>query len=82
MKILSKVKNKYLSLCIATTGLISGSAMAVDGTASNLTDLSQLTDAINFDGVSIAIIAIGGTLATLYAGYAGVRFVLRIVKGA
>ncbi|WP_392565048.1 hypothetical protein [Orbus wheelerorum] len=68
--------------CIALSGAVSGSAMAVDTPAKSGTDLSALTDSIDFSGVLTAIMAIAGTLVALYAGYVGVRWVLRMVKGA
>lgn len=80
MKILSTAKNKFLTACIAVSGVISGSAMAADSATG--TDLSGLTDSIDFSGVLTAIMAIAATLVALYAGYVGVRWVLRMVKGA
>lgn len=80
MKILSTAKNKFLTACIVVSGVISGSAMAADPATG--TDLSVLTDSVDFAGVLTAIMAIAATLITLYAGYVGVRWVLRMVKGA
>ena len=84
MKLLSKVKNKFVTGCITVSALISGSAMAADGSSTSSTslDLSPLTNSIDFGGILTAIMAIAGTLITLYAGYVGVRWVLRMVKGA
>ncbi|MBG6248489.1 MULTISPECIES: hypothetical protein [Symbiopectobacterium] len=45
-------------------------------------DLTPLTNAVNFSTVSTGILAIAATLMTLYAAYAGVRFLLRMVKSA
>jgi len=82
MKFLSTSKNKFLTACIAVSGIVSGSAMAVDTPAKNSADLSALTDSIDFSSILIAIMAIAASLVALYAGYVGVRWVLRMVKGA
>jgi len=82
MKFLSTAKNKFLTACIAVSGIVSGSAMAAETAASKGTDLSALTDNIDFDSVLVALIAIALTLVTLYAGQVGIRWVLRMVKGA
>lgn len=81
MKILSTAKNKFLTASIAVSGVLSGSAMAETATGKG-TDLSALTDSVDFAGVLTAIMAIAATLITLYGGYVGVRWVLRMVKGA
>jgi type IV secretory pathway VirB2 component (pilin) len=80
MKILSKMKNKVLSGSLATLMIVSGSSFA-DGNQST-PNLTQLTDSVDFGGVLTAIMAIAASLITLYAGYVGVRWVLRMVKGA
>lgn len=81
MKILSTAKNKFLTACIAVSSVISGSAMAETPVGTE-TDLSALTNSIDFSGVLTAIMAIASTLVALYAGYVGVRWVLRMVKSA
>ncbi|HCT2718533.1 TPA: hypothetical protein OTS13_002859, partial [Salmonella enterica] len=45
-------------------------------------DLSPLTNSIDFSTVLVAIMAVAASLVTLYAGVAGVRWVLRTVKSA
>ncbi|WP_426577358.1 major capsid protein [Xenorhabdus stockiae] len=45
-------------------------------------DLSALTNNIGFGGVLIALMAVAGSIITLYAGFAGIKWVLRMVKGA
>ncbi|WP_340610861.1 hypothetical protein [Xenorhabdus bharatensis] len=45
-------------------------------------DLTALTNSIGFAGVLVAMMAVAGSLITLYAGVAGIRWVLRTVKGA
>lgn len=81
MKILSSIKSKILTGCIVVSSVISGSAFAADSN-SNTPNLTQLTDSVDFAGVLTAIMAIAASLITLYAGYVGVRWVLRMVKGA
>lgn len=59
--------------------------MAVSGAtfaASSGVDLSPLTNSIDFSTVLVAIMAVAASLVTLYAGVAGVRWVLRTVKSA
>ena len=80
MKLLSIVKSKYTHAIVFASSVISGSAFAE--TTSKTPDLSSLTDSIDLSGVLTAIMAIAASLVTLYAGYVGVRWVLRMVKGA
>lgn len=63
---------------------VSGAASAVEGagTTSGGVDLSPLTNSIDFSTVLVAIMAVAASLVTLYAGVAGVRWVLRTVKSA
>jgi len=82
MKFLSTAKNKFLTACIAVSGIVSGSSMAADTPVKNGADLSPLTDSIDFTNVLIAILSIAGAIAALYAGYVGVRWILRMIKGA
>jgi len=79
MKIFKMNKIK-LGLTLITL-LSSGATLAAGETSSGM-DFSSLTNSIDFSPVSIAILAIAGSLITLYACYAGARFVLRMVKGA
>lgn len=79
MKFLSMMKSKFLTGCVVASSVVSGSVFAAD---SNTPNLTQLTDSVDFAGVLMAIMAIAASLITLYAGYVGVRWVLRMVKGA
>ncbi|MEX5486289.1 hypothetical protein IC611_13335 [Proteus mirabilis] len=45
-------------------------------------DLSSLTNAVDFGSVLVGIMAVAASIITLYAGFAGVRWILRMVKGA
>lgn len=80
MKLLSIVKSKYAQAVVLASSVVSGSAFAES--TSKTPDLSSLTDSIDFSGVLNAIMAIAASLVALYAGYVGVRWVLRMVKGA
>lgn len=80
MNLLSILKSRYSRAVVLGASVISGSAFAES--TSNGPDLSPLTDNIDFTSVMIAIMAIAGSLVALYAGYVGVRWVLRMVKGA
>ncbi len=61
--------------------LFSSSSFAVENVSKGV-DLTQMTNGVNFDSVLVGIMAVGVSLATLYAGFAGVRWILRMVKGA
>lgn len=80
MKVLSSIKSKILTGCIVASVAVSNVALA--DTNAKTPDLTKLTDSVDFAGVLTAIMAIASSLITLYAGYVGVRWVLRMVKGA
>ncbi|ARA24693.1 hypothetical protein AM438_15655 [Proteus mirabilis] len=63
------------------TFLSSGVALASGETSSGV-DLSSLTNAVDFGSVLVGIMAVAASIITLYAGFAGVRWILRMVKGA
>jgi hypothetical protein len=62
--------------------LSSSSVFAEVSSPSTSVDLSQLTNSVNFQGVITAIMAVAASLVALYAAYAGVRWVLRMVKSS
>ncbi|EEE3275724.1 hypothetical protein AXR31_004215 [Salmonella enterica subsp. enterica serovar Braenderup] len=63
--------------------LLSSSAVFAEiPSSSTPIDLSQLTNSVNFQGVITAIMAVAASLVALYAAYAGVRWVLRMVKSS
>ncbi|WP_071828927.1 major capsid protein [Citrobacter sp. S-77] len=63
--------------------LLSSSAVFAETSSSSTPiDLSQLTNSVNFQGVITAIMAVAASLVALYAAYAGVRWVLRMVKSS
>ncbi|EPU4686594.1 hypothetical protein ACVXBK_001323 [Citrobacter koseri] len=45
-------------------------------------DLTPLTNSVNFGSVLTGIMAVAGSLIVLYTGSAGVRWILRMVRGA
>ncbi|EPZ8355138.1 major capsid protein [Lelliottia nimipressuralis] len=70
---------KLLSLGSIMAMSFSLPTFAADGTT---VDLTQLTDQIDFNDVLVAIMAVAASLVVLYAGIAGVRWILRTVKSA
>ncbi|MDX7990799.1 hypothetical protein FE393_05445 [Xenorhabdus sp. psl] len=72
-------KNKVLAGALF---LVSAGALADGNSNSNAVDYSQLTNAINFGNVMTGILAVAGALVGIYAGVAGVRWILRMVRGA
>ncbi|MBD2805257.1 hypothetical protein ID855_11255 [Xenorhabdus sp. ZM] len=80
--------SKYSSLCTkifvaSTLALSSAGAFADDAiTKAGDVDLSALTSNISFSGVIVACMAIAGSIITLLAAVAGIRHVLKMVRGA
>ena len=75
------MSKKLLSIVVGAIAAVSASsAMAAEGT--NEIDLTPLTSSISFANVSTAILGIAVTVAGLYALYAGVKHVLRMVRSA
>ncbi len=80
MSIKSFCKKLALGSTLAVSSVF---AFADDATSkAGDVDLSSLTSSISFSGVLVALMAVGGSIITLYAGFAGIRWVLRTVKGA
>ncbi|MEY0023038.1 major capsid protein [Providencia rettgeri] len=80
MSTLSKLKHKIVLASVVTFSSVS--AFAAETTGSNDVDFSQLTNSINFGNVMVGILAVAGALIGIYAGMAGVKWVLRMVRGA
>lgn len=80
MSTLSKLKNKIVLASVVTFSSVS--AFAAETTGSKDVDFSQLTNSINFGNVMVGILAVAGALIGIYAGMAGVKWVLRMVRGA
>ncbi|AFH91915.1 TPA: major capsid protein [Providencia stuartii] len=79
MKIFKMNKTK-LGLALIT--FLSSAAAFAAGETNSGADLSSLTNSINFDSVLVGIMAVASSIIVLYAGFAGVRWILRMVKGA
>lgn len=79
---LNKLSNKSKVL-LASVLMAASSLSFAEGTATGTgVDLKPLTNSIDFSTVLVAIMAVAASLVTLYAGVAGVRWVLRTVKSA
>ncbi|AKU20995.1 hypothetical protein [Massilia sp. NR 4-1] len=68
--------------------LLSASGIAAAATSISTTALAappatvaDLANAVSFADVSLAIIAVSGTLITLFVTWKGAKFVIRAVKG-
>lgn len=70
---------KLFSLGAILSMAVAAPSIAAEGSG---VDLSQLTDSIDFSTVLVAIMAVAASLVALYAGIAGVRWVIRTVKAA
>ncbi|MBB7733504.1 hypothetical protein HEL88_013610 [Escherichia coli] len=74
---------KIISLGSLLVAAFSAPSFASEsGTPSSGVDLSQLTNSIDFGSVLTGIMAVAASLVVLYAGIAGVRWILRTVKSA
>lgn len=80
MSTLSKLKNKIVLALVVTFSSVS--AFAAETTESNGLDFSQLVSNLKFGDVMVGIMAVAGALIGLYAGMAGVKWVLRMVRTA
>ncbi|MDE1477672.1 hypothetical protein KKJ25_02870 [Xenorhabdus bovienii] len=80
--------SRFSSFCakvfvVSTLALSSSGAFADDAaTKAGDVDLSALTSNISFSGVIVAVMAIAGSIITLLAAIAGVKHVLKMVRGA
>lgn len=79
---LNKLSNKS-KVVLASILMAASSLSFAEGTTTGTgVDLTPLTNSIDFSTVLVAIMAVAASLVTLYAGVAGVRWVLRTVKSA
>jgi hypothetical protein len=68
---------KLIGMLLALmVGLASGSTFAVAPTT-----VAELATAVSFSDVALAILAVSGTLITLFVTWKGAKFVIRAVKG-
>ena len=71
---------KLKHVIVPSLVLVASSAFA-EGAAKG-PDLSALTNSIDFSTVLVGIMAVAATIVTLYAGFAGVKWIRRMVKSA
>lgn len=69
---------KKLALSVAITA---ASVLAASAHAAAPTSVAELATAVSFADVALAILAVSGTLITLFVTWKGAKFVLRAVKG-
>ncbi|MDE9713417.1 MULTISPECIES: hypothetical protein [Citrobacter] len=67
------------TLAVAASAVFAAEGDVVGGKG---IDLTPLTNSVNFGSVLTGIMAVAGSLIVLYAGSAGVRWILRMVRGA
>lgn len=77
----SNTVNKTKLGLMLLMSLPSGVTLAA-GENNSALDFTSLTNSVDFTPVLVAVLAIAGSLITFYAGSAGARFILRMVKGA
>lgn len=81
-------KIKQAATVAACSALMFGSTLALAAdpvaptTGGKGVDLTPLTNSVNFNSVLVGIMAVAGSLILLYAGSAGVKWILRMVKSA
>lgn len=73
---------KLKHVIVPSLVLAASSAFAEGSAAAKGPDLSALTNSIDFSTVLVGIMAVAATIVTLYAGFAGVKWILRMVKSA
>lgn len=72
------IRSKKLLVTSAAIVAASVSSLAV---AAAPTTVAELATAVSFADVALAILAVSGTLITLFVTWKGAKFVLRAVKG-
>ncbi|EBP0013844.1 hypothetical protein HX37_24575 [Salmonella enterica] len=70
------------ALAVAAPVVFAADPAPGGGAAAKGLDLTPLTNGVNFGSVLTGIMAVAGSLIVLYAGSAGVRWILRMVRGA
>ncbi|MDR5615494.1 major capsid protein, partial [Arsenophonus sp.] len=77
------LRTLYLSIGIGLFGAFSSGWVLANPPAGGATvDYSTLTNSLNFNSVMTGILAVAGGLIAVYAGMAGVKWVLRMIRGA
>lgn len=69
-------KKRLAAAATIVAASVSGVAQAVPPTT-----VAELATAVSFSDVALAILAVSGTLITLFVTWKGAKFVLRAVKG-
>ncbi|OAT46081.1 hypothetical protein [Providencia heimbachae] len=75
-------KINKIKLGLALLASLSSGATLAAGESGSGVDLSSLTNSIDFGSVLIGIMAVASSIVVLYAGSAGARWILRMVKTA
>jgi len=70
------MKKLFGAIFALMIGLVTSSAFAVAPTT-----VAELATAVSFADVALAILAVSGTLITLFVTWKGAKFVIRAVKG-
>ncbi|ECS0625826.1 hypothetical protein F2089_02135 [Salmonella enterica] len=70
------------TLAVAAPAVFAADPVPGGGGDAKGIDLTPLTNSVNFGSVLTGIMAVAGSLIVLYAGSAGVRWILRMVRGA
>lgn len=82
MSIMKSMKNKAVYLAAGTTAMLASATVFAQETTPAPTDLSSLTNAVDFSTVITAVLAVGASLMGLYVAWKGAQFVIRAVRGA
>lgn len=75
------MKKQFSVIVVLALAMASNFAHAAGGGGAGF-DLSSLLAGISFSNVAVGILAVGALLAGLYAAIAGVKHVLKFVRGA
>ena len=73
---MSKFKKMFFRGAVLSSAFFVAAAHAAAPTT-----VGDLATSVSFDDVALAILAISGTLITLFVTWKGAKFVLRAVKG-
>ncbi|WP_343730459.1 hypothetical protein [Duganella sp.] len=76
-----KTMNMRFKKLGGVSAAIATSVIAASAHAAAPTTVAELATAVSFADVALAILAVSGTLITLYVTWKGAKFVMRAVKG-
>ena len=74
------MNSRSKKLLATTAAFVAASASGIVHAAPPTT-VAELATAVSFSDVALAILAVSGTLITLFVTWKGAKFVLRAVKG-